>query len=234
MGLKLSVNFLLLALGAAVDVPPAREKESSLYPYGPAQRDQKNPKLDDGTSKKVSLTVPFTFYGKKHQSLYVNNNGVISFDTRISQYTPDPLPLADGRSFVAPYWADVDNVLGGDIFYRETTEPALLARVTQDINQYFPTTPFSATWALVATWDHVAYYGSTTDKGNTFQAVLTTDTKVSFIILNYWDIQWTTGAASDGDAETGLGGTPAHVGGAEGYGMGEMRNWGGWLTHTGF
>lgn len=43
--------------------------------------------------------------------------------------------------------------------------------------------------------------------------MLTTDSKMFYIILNYWDIQWTTGTASDGDAETGLGGTPAHVGG---------------------
>lgn len=44
---------------------------------------------------------------------------------------------------------------------------------------------------------------------------------MSFIILNYWDIQWTTGAASDGDAETGLGGTPAHVRGVEGKAEGK-------------
>ncbi|NXW25826.1 TECTA protein, partial [Circaetus pectoralis] len=185
---------------------------SLLYPYGPEQHDQKNPKLDDGSSKKISLAVPFTFYGKEYRNLYVNNNGVISFDTRVNQYTPDPFPLADGRTFVAPYWGDVDNVRGGDVFYRETTDPTLLARVTKDINQYFPKIPYTATWAFVATWDHVAYYGSTTNKGNTFQAVLTTNTKTSFIILNYWDIQWTTGAASDGDPETGLGGTPAHAG----------------------
>ncbi|NXJ31115.1 TECTA protein, partial [Dicrurus megarhynchus] len=148
--------------------------------------------------------------------LQVNNNGVISFDEPVRQYTPDPFPLSDGRPFVAPYWADVDNVLGGDIFYRQTTEPALLADISQDVTQYFPKSPFTATWALVATWDHVAYYGSTSQKGNTFQAVLTGDSKMFYIILNYLDIQWTTGAASDGDAETGLGGTPAHVGGEGG------------------
>ncbi|NXE29678.1 TECTA protein, partial [Ardeotis kori] len=144
--------------------------------------------------------------------LQVNNNGVVSFDTEVKQYTPDPFPLADGRPFVAPYWGDVNNVLGGDVFYRETTDPTLLARITKNLNEYFPKIPFTAMWAFVATWDHVAYYGSTSKKGNTFQAALTTDTKMSFIILNYWDIQWTTGTASDGDPETGLGGTPAHAG----------------------
>ncbi|NWU17027.1 TECTA protein, partial [Cephalopterus ornatus] len=184
---------------------------SLLYPYGPDQGDQTNPKDDDGTSERIDISVPFTFYGKTHEALFVNNNGVISFDKPVRQYTPDPFPLADGHSFVAPYWADVDNVLGGDIFYRQTTNTALLGDISQDINQYFPKTPFTATWAFVATWDHVAYYGSTSTKGNTFQAVLTTDSKMFFIILNYWDIQWTTGAASDGDAETGLGGIAAHV-----------------------
>ncbi|NWH68368.1 TECTA protein, partial [Geococcyx californianus] len=138
--------------------------ESLLYPYGPDQRDKKTPKLDDGTSEKIPLAVPFTFYKEKYQSLYVNNNGVISFDTRVSQYTPDPFPLADGRPFVAPYWADVNNVLGGDIFYREVTDPTLLQRITENINQYFPSISFKATWAFVATWDHVAYYGSETNK----------------------------------------------------------------------
>ncbi|NXI35871.1 TECTA protein, partial [Galbula dea] len=186
--------------------------DSLLYPYGVGQKDQKTPKLDDGTSKRFYLTVPFTFYSKEYQSLYVNNNGVISFDTPVRQYTPDPFPLADGRPFVAPFWADVNNVKGGDIFYREVTEASLLARITHDINQYFPQIPYQATWAFVATWDHVAFYGSETQKGNTFQAALTTNTNMSFVILNYWDIQWTTGSASDGDAETGLGGTPAHAG----------------------
>ncbi|NXD88979.1 TECTA protein, partial [Halcyon senegalensis] len=143
--------------------------EALLYPYGLGQGDRKTPKQDDGTSKKVTLTVPFTFYGREHRSLYVNNNGVISFGTRVNQYTPEPFPLANGRPFVAPFWADVNNVLGGDIFYREVTDPALLARVTRDINLYFPEVSYGATWAFVATWDHVAYYGSKSKKVKDFE-----------------------------------------------------------------
>ncbi|NXL40927.1 TECTA protein, partial [Glaucidium brasilianum] len=96
--------------------------------------------------------------------LQVNNNGVISFDSQVSEYTPDPFPLADGRPFVTPYWSDVNNVAGGDVFYRQTTDPTLLALVTQNINQYFPDVSYTATWAFVATWDHVAYYGTESDK----------------------------------------------------------------------
>ncbi|XP_067399058.1 sushi, nidogen and EGF-like domain-containing protein 1 [Emydura macquarii macquarii] len=186
--------------------------ESLLYPYGLGQGDQQNPKEDDGASPEIPISLNFTFYGKKHHSLYVNNNGVVSFGVAVSQYTPDPFPLADGHPFVAPYWGDVNNVLNGDIYYRETQNPELLRRLTRDINQYFPTIPFNAMWAFVATWDQVAYFGSTSQKVNTFQAVLANDGRVSFIMLNYGDIQWTTGTASGGDADTGLGGNPAQAG----------------------
>ena len=53
--------------------------------------------------------------------------------------------------------------------------------------------------------------------------MLATDGVASFIILNYGDIQWTTGIANQGDPHSGLGGVPAQVGygGAWGvWGMG--------------
>uniref|UniRef100_A0A8D0BCZ0 NIDO domain-containing protein n=1 Tax=Salvator merianae TaxID=96440 RepID=A0A8D0BCZ0_SALMN len=186
--------------------------DSLLYPYGTAQGDTKNPKSDDGTSPEIITIVPFTFYGKKYNSIYVNNNGVVSFGVNVSQYTPDPFPLNGGSPFVAPYWGDVDNVKGGEIFWRQTQDPAILDRCTKDINRYFPETPFTAVWALIATWDRVAYFGTASKKVNTFQAVLTTNLYISVIILNYADIQWTTGIASGGNARTGLGGTPAQAG----------------------
>jgi Nidogen-like len=46
---------------------------------------------------------------------------------------------------------------------------------------------------------------------NTFQAVLVTDGQMSFIILNYDNLIWTTGTLSNGSTQTGLGGIPAVV-----------------------
>ncbi|XP_077193128.1 IgGFc-binding protein-like [Paroedura picta] len=185
---------------------------SVLYHYGTSQGDRKNDKLDDGSSSEITISVPFTFYGKPYRSLYVNNNGVVSFGVRVSQYTPHPFPLDGGSPFVAPYWGDVDNTKGGDIFWRQSQDPSLLRRCTEDINRYFPEVPFTTTWAFVATWDRVAYYGSTSSKVNTFQAVLATNQQNSFIMLNYASIQWTTGTGSGGHTATGLGGTPAQAG----------------------
>uniref|UniRef100_H3A4Z5 Tectorin alpha n=1 Tax=Latimeria chalumnae TaxID=7897 RepID=H3A4Z5_LATCH len=160
-----------------------------------------------------SVSVAFRFFDTSYTSLYVvNNNGVVSFGVSVSQFTPDAFPLGDGRAFVAPFWGDVHNGITGNVFYRQSTDSQLLQRATRDINQYFPNLNFTATWMFVATWDRVAYYGSTSSKVNTFQAVLITNGNYAFIILNYGDIEWTTGTASGGDAATGLGGTPAQAG----------------------
>jgi hypothetical protein len=40
--------------------------------------------------------------------LQVNNNGLLSFDAAVSQFTPQSFPLGDGRMIIAPYWGDVD------------------------------------------------------------------------------------------------------------------------------
>ncbi|CAN2391630.1 Nidogen-like [Pristimantis euphronides] len=170
------------------------------------------PKDDDGTSGEIQISVKFKFFGKEYKSLHVNNNGVISFNTAVSQYTPDAFPLTNGETFVTPFWGDVDNDLGGDVYYRESTEPELMQKITEDMKKHLPNLHYESTWAFVATWHEVAYYGSASKKVNTFQAILTTDGYNYIIILNYGDIQWTTGTASEGDAYTGLGGTPAQAG----------------------
>lgn len=55
--------------------------------------------------------------------------------------------------------------------------------------------------------------GAAFSQVSTFQVMLVSDGRLSFIILNYGDIQWTTGAGSGGDPRSGLGGIPAQVGG---------------------
>ncbi|XP_056187494.1 sushi, nidogen and EGF-like domain-containing protein 1 [Falco biarmicus] len=185
-----------------------------LYPFGPAVGDEATPREDDGMSPEIQLWQPFSFYGRSHRSLYVNNNGVVSFGTGVPEFTPEPFPLPGHRPFVAPYWADVDTRLGGDVFYRQSQEPELLARLTRDLTPAVTSsdpTP-KPTWAFVATWYRVSFFGAASKKVNTFQAVLATDGATSFVMLNYGDLQWTTGLANDGNAYSGLGGTPAQAG----------------------
>lgn len=79
-------------------------------------------------------------------------------------YTPDPLPLDDDDYIViAPFWADVDIRIGGEIYYRESTDPQLLQRATKDVRSvYFDMRAkgFQAKWVLVATWYEVPFWGA--------------------------------------------------------------------------
>ncbi|NXF40874.1 TECTA protein, partial [Nyctibius bracteatus] len=185
-----------------------------LYPFGPEVGDKATPREDDGMSPEILLREPFSFYGHPHHSLYVNNNGVVSFGAGVPEFTPQPFPLPGHRPFVAPYWADVDTTLGGDVFYRQSQEPELLARLARDLAPaVIPPEPApQPTWAFVATWYRVSYFGAASNKVNTFQAVLATDGATCFVMLNYGDLQWTTGIANQGDAHTGMGGVPAQAG----------------------
>ncbi|XP_074786476.1 sushi, nidogen and EGF-like domain-containing protein 1 [Athene noctua] len=193
---------------------PTGPPDGLLYPYGLGAGDATTPREDDGMSPRIFLWETFSFYGQPHRSLYVNNNGVISFRMGVPEFTPEPFPLSGHRPFVAPYWADVDVRLGGEVFYRQTQDPELLARLARELAPAVaPSDPAPRpTWAFVATWHQVSFFGAATKKVNTFQAVLATDGATSFVMFNYGGLQWTTGIANKGDPHTGLGGVPAQAG----------------------
>lgn len=93
----------------------------------------------------------------------VNMNGVISFLTAVSQYTPDAFPLGDQRQIIAPFWSDVNTNNGGTISYRQSTDPVLRQRATNDVRRAFlDHQRFLATWIFIATWDRVAFHGAST------------------------------------------------------------------------
>ncbi|XP_022783564.1 sushi domain-containing protein 2-like [Stylophora pistillata] len=186
----------------------------NFYPFGVIEGDQLVPTNDDGSSGTIPISIPFPFFDKNQNSLFVNTNGVISFLVEVSQYTPDSFPLGNDRRLVAPFWADVDTIAGGQVFYRETTDSQQLEQATTEVAATFVDhRKFRATWLFVATWYKVAFFGARnyTYKRNTFQAVLITNGRHSFVIYNYDNITWTTGTASSGD-ETGLGGFQAQAG----------------------
>ncbi|WP_158772031.1 nidogen-like domain-containing protein [Paraglaciecola sp. L1A13] len=132
------------------------------------------------------------FFSNSHDSFYVNNNGNISFNGAISQFTPDPFP-ATSNAMIAPFWGDVDT------------------RCT-DCGDVFIGSPNAET--LVITWDKVGFFPSDNSLTNTFQLVLIdrADTGAGNfdVEFRYEDINWTTGDASGGS--DGLGGTPAQAG----------------------
>ena len=97
--------------------------------------------------------------------MQINDNGVISFNSQFNVHTPLSLPLSGTQKIIAPYWADVDTGGTGQIFYRQSTNPSLLARASREIKTaLFLTYNIEIKHLLIATWDSVGYYYRKTDK----------------------------------------------------------------------
>ena len=94
--------------------------------------------------------------------MQVNNNGIISFESSFSQFNPSRFPRFAGNELIAPFWADADTRENGSgtVFYRETTNPALLQRASREIQDGLLVS-FSPSHLFIATWDSIGYFGGT-------------------------------------------------------------------------
>jgi hypothetical protein len=153
---------------------------------------------DDSYTDKLALPFTFNFFGTNYDSLYINNNGNISFSAPYYEYTPDSFPTSLFQ-MIAPFWGDVDtrDPFSGLVYYKMTST------------------------ALIIKWENVGYYNVHSDLMNTFQLIITdgTDTLLpagNNVAFCYGDMGWTTGDASSGVA--GFGGVPATVGVNQGNG----------------
>ena len=162
---------------------------------------------DDASTGLISIPFTFNLLGAQYDSLYINNNGNISFSSPYGTFSASPFPDPT-YVMVAPFWADVDT---RDTTMADTTDHAngvVLYKIT-------PT-------AVYVNWVDVGYYAMQWDKRNTFQLIITDGTdpvipggnNVSFC---YKDMQWTTGAASGG--LNGFGGVSATAGVNAGNGI---------------
>jgi hypothetical protein len=147
---------------------------------------------DDGSTNAIQLPFTFCFYGTNVNTIYINNNGNISFGAPYATFSASPFPDPN-FVMVAPFWADVDT--------RDTASGLV----------YYSLTPTH----LIVQWEAVGYYAQHIDMNNTFQLIITdgTDPIISGglnVAFCYGDMQWTTGDASQG--VLGFGGIPATVG----------------------
>ncbi|MCH8994887.1 MAG: hypothetical protein IH959_07960 [Chloroflexi bacterium] len=150
---------------------------------------------DDGSTGAVALPFSPNFFGTSYSSLFVNNNGNVTFDSPLDEFTPLDLN-STSRVIIAPFFGDVDTrgTGSGIVTYGNTT--------------------FSGRTTFCANWVNVGYFDSHTDKLNSFQLLLVDRSDVGVgdfdIIFNHDQIQWETGDFSEG--VNGLGGFSARVG----------------------
>src|SRR5436309_5526134 len=62
---------------------------------------------DDNSSIQTRLPFEVNFFGRTFSSLFVNNNGNVTFDFPLSTFTPFALSTT-GVSIIAPFFGDVD------------------------------------------------------------------------------------------------------------------------------
>ncbi|XP_021357021.1 nidogen-2-like [Mizuhopecten yessoensis] len=158
-----------------------------LFPFGEQRGDTFLDPGDDISSDEVPLTVPIVFYDKTYYSVYVNNNGHLSFESELPVYQAN-FVLPSRFKLIAAFLADIDTTHAGSVYYRESTETALLEKAAQDIQAQFEGFETYIPRALfVATWDNVGFFRTNDTALNTFQIVIASDGESSFAFFNYLD-----------------------------------------------
>ena len=155
------------------------------------------PRRDDVVSGPVALGFIANFYGASYPTIYVSNNGFVSFDAPRLDFSPTGLGLDyAGQPVIAPFMADVDTRAAGSGFVQ------------------YGTGVYSGHVAFGVTWPGVGYFQLAADRLNTFQLVLVERADRGAgdfdILFNYGSIQWESGYANGGI--DGRGGTTASAG----------------------
>jgi hypothetical protein len=147
------------------------------------------PANDDESTGSIPVGFPINFFGTLYESLFVNNNGNLTFDGPLSDFTPVDL-IGTEHVIVAAFWADVDTQGAG-------SAPATYGNDLVDGRRAFG-----------ASWRGVGYYASHDDRLNHFQIVLIERADRAAgdfdIELNYDQILWDTGDVSDVSARAGF------------------------------
>ena len=151
---------------------------------------------DDGSTAAIPLGFTANFFGNPFTSAFVNNNGNITFDTALFNFTPFSL-LSTSHSIIAPFFADVDTREGNPVTYGTTT--------------------IDGHAAFGVDWLGVEHFDATTSglPTNSFQLVMIDRSDIApgdfDFEFNYQSILWEAGEASGANPQ-GLGGFSARAG----------------------
>jgi hypothetical protein len=148
---------------------------------------------DDRSTGAIDLTSVFpfglNFFGSTYNSIYLNNNGSITFDSPLSAYTPSPITQLTAYPIIAPFYADVDTRAGTLV-----ASPGGTSKGSNLV--YWDLDPVNR--QATFTWDDVGKYSWGTSP-NAFQLVLK-DAGLGNLQIDfrYENINWLVGDASGG------------------------------------
>jgi hypothetical protein len=104
------------------------------------------------------------FFGTTYHSIYINNNGNITFSAANSSYVPAAITGAAGNPIIAPFWADVDT----RHTVASTVTPGGHSTGSDLVYQSLDTTNH----VLTVTWDDVGHYSQVQNPADAFQVQL--------------------------------------------------------------
>ena len=109
----------------------------------------------------------------------INTHGVLSFQSPfiLSGYVSQGFSLSDVNSTViVPFWDTLGIRRFGKVFYRTTTNAALLQRAHDQLQELFPSSGnFTPTTLTIATWDRVAEFEGATQVSAYIMAIINCD-----------------------------------------------------------
>ena len=156
---------------------------------------------NNATTPAIQLPFDFCFYGHRYDSVFISNNGIISFLGPIFTFidSTQQIPLGADTAIIAPFYADANTLNDMGVVYYKVT----------------PT-------HMIVIWDSVRYAGTDVDGWNTFQLTITNGSDPILpsgnnVAFCYPIMQWCCSDSSGGFS--GYGGTAAFVGINKGDGV---------------
>ncbi|XP_043926717.1 mucin-4-like [Protopterus annectens] len=192
-----------------------------LFTYGEKVGDKVfSSKSVDAVSGLFKPEIGFPFGETLYNSLYFTDNGQIIFpssDNDVFNYTNPPVQgFSKGfkTPMIAAFWDDADLSTGpGKIYYKEydtltSSNDSFVQNVSSMIQSYKKVASYLPKWSLKITWENVSPFpaANSLTQINTYQAVLTTDGSVSYVLLLFKDgeMKWNVTTRINNNALVGF------------------------------
>ncbi|XP_053316345.1 mucin-4 [Spea bombifrons] len=169
----------------------------TLFDYGASFGDTKFvQRTTDFASPVFQPIIGFPFGNRLRNFIYYTDNGQIIFPVSKNNVFSYTNPPASGFTndfdvaMIAVFWDDTDFSRNtGTTYYQEYSgnSATVIQRVESMIQKYANST-YTAQWSLKITWENApSYPAKDNNKTNTYQAILTTDGYISYVLMMYKD-----------------------------------------------
>ena len=183
----LGMILLLFSLLSCFHLQVTAISSSQFYPFG-VQEDFKLRKSyhDVTRNEEVLIDTAVSLFTFSDHRIYVHEDGFLTLES-----PADPISfgyrLPAGHRVIAPFLADIDISISGDVFFRQSEDSSLINRAADEIQNAFPDDfrDFEPSELVIVTWNQVSRQLGSSDEVNTFQVVISNGADDSFVMFLY-------------------------------------------------